>query len=230
MSWSQILPFLWPSMRCPILYTVHMYKRAATEKLKKKFNVSKWWHGIADLMGLDHRISNAFLELAPCAQYCTQRRNRTLGHTESAGRCEGSGAFQTFRNTRHWPHCAPWCSPTDTECRAGHSRFCSITALTERISCWSGRQGLREQSSRQLQTAVVLQGTAPIWYGVWNRQGSKGISLHVRVSFGDTKTKRARCLQIPAAVFIACRLWKQRRGDWPLLRLPKLACTNSMSK
>ena len=29
-------------------------------------------------------------------------------------------------------------------------------------SCWSGRQGLREQSSRQLQTAVVLQGTAPI--------------------------------------------------------------------
>jgi hypothetical protein len=31
-----------------------------------------------------------------------------------------------------------------TECGAGHSRFCSITALTERISCWSGRQGLRE--------------------------------------------------------------------------------------
>ena len=32
------------------------------------------------------------------------------------------------------------------------SKFCSITALTDRISCWSGRRGLWEQSSRKLQT------------------------------------------------------------------------------
>ena len=101
-------------MRCPIVYTVHMYKRAGTEKLKtnlkfRSLNVAVK-HEIADLMGRDHRISDAFLELSPYARYCTQRRNRTLGHTESAGRCEESGAFQTFRNTRHWPHGAPWSS------------------------------------------------------------------------------------------------------------------------
>ena len=62
-------------------------------------------------MSLDHRILDAFRELNLCARYCTQRQNHiTLGHTESAGRCEGSGAFQTFRNTRHWPHGAPWCT------------------------------------------------------------------------------------------------------------------------
>ena len=57
-----------------------------------------------------------------------------------------------------------------------------------------------------LQQPVVLQGTAPIRYGGGNRQRSKGISLCVRVSFGAAEAKRARCLQRPAAVWIACRL------------------------
>jgi glycogen debranching enzyme len=65
------------------------------------------------------------------------------GHTESAGRCEGSGAFQTFRNTRHWPQGKhPGAQRVQCWATAGYLRFCSITALTDRISCWSGRRGL----------------------------------------------------------------------------------------
>ena len=75
-------------MCCPIVY---MYKRAATEKLKKnlkfKINTLNWgceaWNSRLDK--LDHRISGAFRELTPCVMYCTQLQNhRTLGHTESA--------------------------------------------------------------------------------------------------------------------------------------------------
>ena len=61
--------------------------------------------------------------------------------------------FQTFWNTRHWPCDASCCSMSAL---LAIQEFLAITVLSDRISCWSGRRGMREQSSRKLQTACGI--------------------------------------------------------------------------